>query len=117
MSGRIYFDRYGKLYQYLVAACAKNRQHPRWFFDFLIVFRSYSVHEKMKTRESGMPDEQMWDTFFDPEGILKCLGIHNLGGAIVDMGCGFGTFTIPAARNNPGPVYAIDIEKEMIKIV
>jgi len=68
----------------------------------------------MKARESGMPGEQLWDQFFDPVSILKGLGICNLAGTIVDMGCGYGTFTIPAARMNQGPVYALDIESEMI---
>ncbi len=68
----------------------------------------------MKARESGMPDEQMWDRFFDPVSVLKRLGIQNLAGSIVDMGCGYGTFTIPAAQMNQGLVYAFDIENEMI---
>ncbi len=68
----------------------------------------------MKARESGMPDERMWDQFFDPDFILKTLGIQNLTGTIVDLGCGYGTFTIPAAQANPGIVYALDIENEMI---
>jgi ubiquinone/menaquinone biosynthesis C-methylase UbiE len=32
----------------------------------------------------------------------------------VDFGCGYGTFTIPAARVVRGVVYALDIEPEMI---
>ena len=68
----------------------------------------------MKTRESGMPDEQMWDQFFKADSILRKLGIRNIPGRIVDMGCGYGTFTIPAAQANPGEVYAIDIEEEMV---
>ena len=52
----------------------------------------------MKARESGMPDEQMWDQFFDPDAILDGLGIRDLSGNIVDLGCGYGTFSIPAAR-------------------
>lgn len=70
----------------------------------------------MKTRESGMPDEQTWDQFFDPNLILKGMGIQNLAGTIVDMGCGYGTFTIPAAQMNQGMVYALDIDYEMIMI-
>ena len=69
----------------------------------------------MKARESGMPDEQMWDQFFEPEFILRSLGIQNLTGKIVDMGCGYGTFTIPAAQLNQGTIYALDIENEMIR--
>jgi hypothetical protein len=32
----------------------------------------------MKARQSGMPDEPMWDQFFDPHFILRGLGIQNL---------------------------------------
>lgn len=68
----------------------------------------------MKARESGMPHEEMWDQFFDADIILKRMGIQNLTGTIVDMGCGYGTFTIPAAQMNQGIVYALDIEDDMI---
>lgn len=71
----------------------------------------------MKTRESGMPDEQRWDEFFDPEAILKELEIQGLIGNIIDLGCGYGTFTLPVARKNQGMVYALDIEQEMILAV
>ena len=70
----------------------------------------------MKTRESGMPNEEMWDTFFDPEVILDSLGIKNLIGSIADLGCGYGTFTIPVAKRTIGLVYAIDIEKDMLRV-
>jgi len=40
----------------------------------------------MKARESGMPDEQMWDQFFDLDTILDGLGIYHLSGNIVDVG-------------------------------
>ena len=71
----------------------------------------------MKARESGMPDEQRWDVFFDPDAILDGMEIRGLAGNIVDLGCGYGTFTIPAARKNPGTIYALDIEEEMIQVV
>ncbi len=70
----------------------------------------------MKTRESGMPDEKMWRDFFDPDKILDALGVNGLSGNIVDFGCGYGTFTIPAARRTIGKVYAIDMEAEMTRI-
>ena len=70
----------------------------------------------MKTRESGMPDKKMWDTFFDPEVILDSLGIKNLTGNIADLGCGYGTFTIPVASRTKGKVYALDIDKDMVRI-
>jgi SAM-dependent methyltransferase len=71
----------------------------------------------MKARESGMPDEEMWDTFFNVDTILEGLGIFDLSGNIVDLGCGYGTFFLPAARKNKGTIHAVDIEKEMIQVV
>ena len=68
----------------------------------------------MKARESGMPDEQMWNQFFNPDLIIKGWGIQNITEPIVDLGCGYGTFTIAAAQANQGIVYAMDIENEMI---
>lgn len=63
-----------------------------------------------------MPDEPMWDDFFDPDIILDKLGIQNVAGNITDLGCGYGTFAIPAATRTKGSIYAIDIELEMIKV-
>lgn len=68
----------------------------------------------MKTRESGMPEEELWASFFDTEAILTAL---NLTGGVrdaVDFGSGYGTFTIPAARRVSGVVYALDIEPDMV---
>lgn len=61
-----------------------------------------------------MPDEQMWDNFFTPDTILDSLSIQDIAGNVVDLGCGYGTFTIPAAKRTKGLVYAIDIEREMV---
>jgi SAM-dependent methyltransferase len=71
----------------------------------------------MKTRESGMPSEKMWQSFFDPEPILKRLGLAPTCRDVVEFGCGYGTFTIPAARIASAVVYALDIEPEMIELV
>jgi SAM-dependent methyltransferase len=70
----------------------------------------------MKTRESGMPEESMWQGFFDPEAVLKELGLTSASRSVVDFGCGYGTFTIPAARIGSGTVYALDIEPEMVEM-
>ena len=69
----------------------------------------------MKTRDSGMPDESMWVTFFTPEEVLRRLGLPSLGD-VVDFGCGYGTFTIPAAGITSGTVYALDIDPEMVAV-
>jgi SAM-dependent methyltransferase len=68
----------------------------------------------MKTRDSGMPDEPLWSTFFAPEAVLSRLGLTRACGDVVDFGCGYGTFTIPAARMARGTVHALDIEPEMV---
>ena len=41
----------------------------------------------MKVRDSGMPDEQMWQGFFDPPAILSKLGFADAEGDVVDFGC------------------------------
>ena len=71
----------------------------------------------MKTRESGMPDEEMWSTFFNPPMILNRLGLTTEADGVVEFGCGYGTFTLPAARLTPGPVYGFDIEAELVEYV
>jgi SAM-dependent methyltransferase len=69
----------------------------------------------MKIRESGMPKEEEWNKFFDPSKILSLLGLGQSVVDVADFGCGYGTFTIPAARMIRGKIYAFDIEPEMIK--
>ena len=67
----------------------------------------------MKLKESGMPEEEMWEGFFNPDKILKILGINKSIVNVADFGCGYGTFSIPAAKIISGKVYALDIEPEM----
>ena len=68
----------------------------------------------MKTRQSGMPDEATWEGFFEPEQVLQHLGLTEACGDVVEFGCGYGTFTIPAARICRGIVHTLDIEPEMV---
>jgi ubiquinone/menaquinone biosynthesis C-methylase UbiE len=69
----------------------------------------------MKTRESGMPPEEMWNNFFSPKETLVALGLRTDMNDVVDFGCGYGTFTVPAAELiGRGTVHAFDIEAEMI---
>ncbi|MDO8647198.1 MAG: class I SAM-dependent methyltransferase [Candidatus Diapherotrites archaeon] len=70
----------------------------------------------MKARESGMPKEELWKEFFSPENTLKKMGVNIRVNDVVDFGCGYGTFAIPAAKLVSGKVYAIDIEPEMTEI-
>ncbi len=64
----------------------------------------------MKIRESGMPEEDRWKAFFNPDFILGELGLDRSSKLVVDLGCGYGTFSIPAARHITGTVYAMDID-------
>ena len=63
-----------------------------------------------------MPDEKTWGEFFNPVKILETLGISKKIGDVAEFGCGFGTFTIPAAKMISGKIYGIDIESEMLEI-
>lgn len=64
-----------------------------------------------KGRESGMPAAEYWATFFDPECVLRAF---ECDGDVVEFGCGYGTFTVAAARRTSGVVHALDIEAEMV---
>lgn len=69
---------------------------------------------EVKGRESGMPDDSYWETFFNPRCILERLDCVGPCGDVVEFGCGYGTFTIPAARLVAGRVVALDIEADMV---
>ncbi|MFA6922618.1 MAG: class I SAM-dependent methyltransferase [Bacteroidales bacterium] len=71
----------------------------------------------MKIRDSGMPEQKLWESFFDVDTILSGLEINSGINNLVEIGCGYGTFTIPASKRIKGILYAFDIDKEMIKFV
>lgn len=68
----------------------------------------------MKVRDSGMPEQVLWESFFEPIEILELLSLP-VAGDIVDFGCGYGTFTLTAATLTRGTVYGIDIDPEMVR--
>ncbi len=69
----------------------------------------------MKVNDSGMPEEAYWNSLLDIEGIVDWLAITE-NSAIVEIGCGYGTFTVPIAKKSGGNIYAFDIEPSMIEI-
>jgi SAM-dependent methyltransferase len=71
----------------------------------------------MKIRDSDLPIEEEWAKFFNPNRTLKLLGLNCKIKEVADFGCGYGTFTIPAAQMISGKIYALDIEPEMVKTV
>lgn len=64
-----------------------------------------------------MPVEDMWASFFNIDRILSELQINSNVVTLAEVGCGYGTFTIPSARIIKGILYAFDLEKEMLDIV
>jgi SAM-dependent methyltransferase len=69
----------------------------------------------MKLRESGMPEEAYWETLFDVPLILDRLGIDARLKNVVELGCGYGTFTIPVANRISGVLTTFDIDDGMIE--
>jgi SAM-dependent methyltransferase len=62
-----------------------------------------------------MPEESYWESLFDVPLILERLGIDHSLGDVAELGCGYGTFTIPIARSVSGTVHAFDIDRTMIE--
>jgi SAM-dependent methyltransferase len=65
-------------------------------------------------RDSGMPVVEQWESYFDAAGVLDSLGFRHLSGDAIEFGCGYGTFTIVAARRIPGTFFALDIDPLMV---
>ena len=69
----------------------------------------------MKVDDSGMPDETYWNSLFDVPRIVEWLNPGNVDAPIVEIGCGYGTFTLPIAGATNTEVYAFDIDPSMIE--
>lgn len=70
----------------------------------------------MKTRDSSMPETEYWNSFFNAPKLIETMFLNTrLQGNILELGSGYGTFTVPASRYTSGKIYALDIEKELIK--
>jgi len=63
-----------------------------------------------------MPEEIYWNSLFDIPRIINWLDIENISGPIVEIGCGYGTFTLPVAMKTNNQVFTCDIEPAMIEI-
>ena len=68
----------------------------------------------MKYRDSGMPDEAMWKTFFDPSMILRSMEVDSSVHQYLDIGCGYGTFLFPAS-DIVKKATGYDIDEQMIQ--
>ncbi len=70
----------------------------------------------MKVRESGMPEQSVWDSYFEPQEILQTLGLTAACQNLIEFGCGYGTFTVAAAELIGGQVIALDIDPQMLEV-
>ena len=70
----------------------------------------------MKLRESGMPDADYWESLFDIPTVIERFGFRGLSGDIAELGCGYGTFTLPVARAIDGRVQTFDIDPAMVAL-
>ena len=62
-----------------------------------------------------MPDEGYWESLFDVGLILDRLKIDAALRDVAELGCGYGTFTIPLAQRISGTVDTFDIEPDLIQ--
>ncbi len=77
--------------------------------------RDERMIQSMKVQDSGMPEEAIWASFFDAGAALdRLIGREGVRGDLVELGCGYGTFTLPAALRTRGMVTGLDIEQEMV---
>jgi ubiquinone/menaquinone biosynthesis C-methylase UbiE len=69
----------------------------------------------MKGRESAMPEEIYWHSFYDADCIVENLECaKNKRESIAEFGSGYGTFTFPAAKRTSGVVHVFDIEPQLV---
>jgi SAM-dependent methyltransferase len=68
----------------------------------------------MKVRDSGMPGQDYWETLLDVPAILDGLGLDSRVNDAIEIGCGYGTFTLPLARRIRGTLHAFDIDRAMV---
>jgi SAM-dependent methyltransferase len=70
----------------------------------------------MKIRESGMPAQALWEQFFAAEQVLRTLRLTAGCRNLLEFGCGYGTFTLPAARMISGTLHTLELDTAMLTI-
>jgi len=75
-----------------------------------------SMLRRMKVRDSGMPEQDYWESLFDIAGILDALRIDRAMKDVAEIGCGYGTFTVPVAQRISGTLHTFDIEPAMVTL-
>ena len=62
-----------------------------------------------------MPEEAYWETLFDVPRVLDRLGLDARLRNVIELGSGYGTFTIPVAQRISGTLATFDIDEVMIQ--
>jgi SAM-dependent methyltransferase len=85
------------------------------FMDEMIILQfEENWRIDMKIDDSGMPEEFYWNSLFDIPLIVDWLHLKNISGPIIEIGCGYGTFTVPIAKGTTESIFSFDIEPTMI---
>lgn len=66
-----------------------------------------------RIRDSGMPAEAYWETLFDVPLSLFRFNIQQYRD-VAELGCGYGTFSIPVAQAIRGTLYTYDVDPAML---
>lgn len=69
----------------------------------------------MKLRQSGMPEEAYWETLLDVPLILDRLQVDSSLRDVSELGCGYGTFSLPLAERISGTLHTYDVDPEMVR--
>ena len=70
----------------------------------------------MKLRESGMPQQDYWESLFDVPLILDALNFGPEMRDVAELGCGYGTFSVPLAARIRGVLHALDLDPSMVAL-
>ncbi|XDD50563.1 class I SAM-dependent methyltransferase [Leptospira sp. WS92.C1] len=62
-----------------------------------------------------MPEVEYWDSLFNVSLILERMELLQDIGTIVEFGSGYGTFTLPLARNRKNRIIAFEIETDLVQ--
>jgi SAM-dependent methyltransferase len=68
----------------------------------------------MKIRDSGMPEETYWESLLDVRLILERFHVERFAD-VAELGCGYGTFSVPLSQAITGTLYTFDIDPEMVE--
>jgi SAM-dependent methyltransferase len=68
----------------------------------------------MKIRDSDMPEESYWESLFDVPHIIRRFGMERFED-VLELGCGYGTFSIPLAKTIRGTLYTYDIDPKKVE--